>query len=85
MANPLQTGKRSVNLDARGARVSRIRRDPPPKIKEKPARDPDEIDRRTVAIGIVTFALAILVIIFAFSSWSGWSPTQYTIRIESAA
>lgn len=84
MASPLQTGKPSVNLAADGARVSRIRREPPPVAKKTVVPDRDELAGRAVAIGIVTFALAITVIIIAFGSWAGWSPSQLgTIHIES--
>ena len=81
MASPLQTGKQSVNLATPAARVSQIRRDPPPVVKELVIRDRNERDTRTVVIGIVTFALAIFVIILAFSSYSGWSPRQYTVHV----
>jgi hypothetical protein len=81
MASPNPTGKQSVNLASSGPRVSRIRRDPPPVVKEKVVH-PDEIDRRAVAIGVLTFALAIFVIILAFGSYSGWSPANYTIHID---
>jgi hypothetical protein len=82
MASPLKTGKQSVNLGASGARVSRIRRDPPPAVKELVVRDRDENDRRNAVIGIVAFALALFVITIGFMSVTGWSPTQYTIHIE---
>ncbi len=58
MASPLQTAKQSVNLSA-PVRVSRIRRDPPPVVKEAPVRDPEEVEARTVVIGVITFALAM--------------------------
>ena len=80
MASPLQTGKQSVNLAAGEVRVSKIRRDPPPAVKEIVVRDPDERDARMVVIGIVTFALALFVIAIGFSSVTGWSPRQYTLH-----
>jgi len=82
MASPLQSGKKTVNLAASGARVSKIRRDPPPAVKEIAVRDPDESDTWNVVIGVVTFALALFVIAIGFSSVTGWSPRQYTIHIE---
>ena len=82
MASPLQTGKQSVNLAA-GVRVSRIRRDPPPPVKKVAVRDPEERETRIVVIGVVTFALAIFVIMIAFGSYSGWSPSQYTIEANN--
>ena len=79
MTRPHPTGKKSVNLATPGPRVSRIRRDPPPIVKEKVV-DPKERDRWAVVVGVLTFALAIFVIIFAFGSYSGWSPRQYTVE-----
>lgn len=79
MASPLR--KQSVNLASGEVRVSRIRRDPPPKVKEKEV-DPDTIDRRDVLIGVIAFALALFVIILAVSSYNGWSPAKYTIHVE---
>jgi len=81
MARPLQTGKQSVNLAAPGVRPSRIRRDPPPVVKEKVALPPDERDRQDVVIGITAFALAIFVIMLAFAVYSGWTPRQYTVQM----
>jgi hypothetical protein len=82
MASPLKTGKQAVDLAASDARVSRIRRDPPPAVKELVVRDPNERDTRMVVIGVVAFALALFVILIGFSSAYGWSPTQYTIHIN---
>ena len=81
MASPLKSGKRAVDLAAKGAPGSRIRRDPPPKVKQLSIEDRDDRDRRLAVIGIATFALAITIIILAFGSWSGWSPSQYTVVI----
>lgn len=80
MTRPLPTGKQSVNLATPAPRVSRIRRDPPPVVKEKIVLDPKERERRDVFIGVVAFALAIFVIIIALGSYYGWSPAQYTIN-----
>jgi hypothetical protein len=80
MASPLPTGKQSVNLAADGVRVSRIRRDPPRQVKEVAVRDPEETDTRNAVIGVLTFALALFVIAIGFSSFAGWSPSQYTAR-----
>jgi hypothetical protein len=82
MTRPLPSGKKSVNLASPGPRVSRIRRDPPPVVKEKPV-NPDEIDRRSAVIGVIVFALAIFVLTIAFSSYSGWSPAQYTLNLDA--
>jgi hypothetical protein len=84
MTRPLPSGKKSVNLASSGPRVSRIRRDPPPVVKEKVV-DLDVVDRRDVVIGVLAFALALFVIIFAFGRYSGWSPTQYSVEWRGAA
>ena len=81
MASPLKTGKQSVNLAPKGAPGSRIRRDPPPKLKEVAVRDPEERDARDVAIGVLAFTLALFVILFAVASYTGWSPRQYTVQV----
>ena len=83
MASPLKSGKKSVNLASSGVRVSRIRRDPPPKVVEKDV-DPDEINRRDTIIGVLAFTFAILVITFAVASYHGWSPRQYTVEIKDS-
>jgi hypothetical protein len=83
MARSTPTGKQPVKLAQSGARVSRIRRDPPPKVKEKVV-DLDMVDRRDVIIGVLAFALAVCVIIIAFGNWSGWSPREYTIELNAA-
>lgn len=83
MASSLKSGKKSVNLATSGPRVSRIRRDPPPKVVEKEV-DLDTVDRRDVVIGVLAFALAIFVITLAFGSYSGWSPTEYTVELNAA-
>jgi hypothetical protein len=81
MAAPLQTGKQSVDLAASGARASRIRRDPPPVVKEIVVPDRDGRDARIVVIGILAFALALLIIMIGLSSVMGWSPRQYTVQV----
>ena len=84
MASPLQTGKKSVNLAPSGApgpRVSKIRRDPPPAVKELAVRDPDERDQRDVVIGVLAFALAIFVILLSVAAYSGWSPRAYVVQM----
>ncbi len=78
MASPLPTGKQSIDLAKGAVRGSRIRRDPPPVEKELVVSDPTEREARMVIIGIITFALAIVVITLGFASAAGWSPRQYT-------
>jgi hypothetical protein len=82
MASPLPTGKQSVDLASQSPRVSKIRRDPPPPVKELVVRDPEERDRRDVILGVTTFALAIFVIIFAFGSYSGWSLSNHPVELR---
>jgi hypothetical protein len=82
MASPLKSGKQAVDLASSGARVSRIRRDPPPKLKEIPVRDPEDRDREDVMIGVIAFALAIFIIILAIASYNGWSPRNYSLHFE---
>ena len=80
MANPLQTGKKSVNLTT-PVRGSRIRRDPPPIAKKIIIRDPEERDQRTVVIGISAFAIAIAIVMFGISINYGWQPAEYNIEL----
>ena len=84
MASPLKTGKQSVKLGPNGVRVSKIRRDPPPVAKKETATfDREERDRRAVAIGIVTFALAIVAAILGLGSYGGWTPSNVTVEVKS--
>ena len=82
MASPLKPGKQPVVLAPDGTRVSRIRRDPPPLARKTVIPDRDERDRWAVPVGIVAFALAIVVVVVALGSWAGWSPSQYTVSIR---
>jgi hypothetical protein len=81
MASPLATGKQTVNLASKGVPGSRIRRDPPPVIKEIAIRDPEERDRRAVVIGVLAFAIALVVIMLGISSFAGWTPRDYTVSL----
>ena len=83
MARPLPTAKQSVNLAAPVARASRIRRDPPPVVKEVPLRDPVEYERRMVVIGIGVFTAALIAILIGFSSIGTWSPRQHVIHLDA--
>ena len=88
MARPHPTGKQSVNLApnlasnpaSSGPRVSRIRRDPPPAVKEKVV-DPEEDEQWTVVVGVLVFALAIFVIILAFGNYFGSSAGGSAIEV----
>lgn len=79
MASPLRTEKQSIDLAS--PKVSRIRRDPPPVAKKTLVLDREVVDRRAMAIGIVAFALALVIIIIGFGSWAGWTPSQYTVHV----
>jgi len=84
MASPLPTRKQSVDLGSSpGPRVSRIRRDPPPAVKPKELRHPDQVNRTAVVVGIVVVALSVVVILIAFSIYSGkgWTPRNYTVHV----
>jgi hypothetical protein len=82
MASPLPTAKPTVDLAASGGvRVSRIRRDPPPKVKEVTVADIAERDTRTVVLGILLFGLAIAVILIGLGSTLGWSPREVVAHI----
>lgn len=82
MASPLPTRKQAVDLGSTAPRVSKIRRDPPPKVKQIELRDPKDLERRDAVIGVFAFALAIFIIVLAVASYNGWSPKEYTIDIN---
>ena len=63
--------------------MSRIRRDPPPVVKEKIV-NLEEHDQWTVVLGVLTFALAIFVLIVAFSRYSDRSAPGYAVELKSA-
>jgi hypothetical protein len=82
MASPLKSGKQFVTLAA-PVRGSRIRRDPPPVAKQVAVRDPEERETWAVVVGVVSFALAIVVITLAVSIGLGGSPSrQEPIHID---
>lgn len=81
MASPLASGKQTVSLASGGVRVSKIRRDPPPAVKEVEVADPDKRDTRTVVLGILTFTLALVIILIGVSSFIGWSPRDYVAHL----
>ena len=81
MASPLKTTKQSVNLASDGPRVSKIRRDPPPPVKEKLVIPAGERDRSDVIVGVTVFALAIFVIILAIGYYYGWTMRDYTLQV----
>jgi len=82
MAAPLPTAKKTVDLaTSRGGRVSRIRRDPPPRVKEKTITRAELRQREAwmMAIGITAMTVALFVVLIAVSRWAGWSLTAYEI------
>ncbi len=89
MAQPLHSGKHPVDLatdvGSRGPRVSKIRRDPPPAVKEIEFRDRAESDETIVVVGVLAFALAIFFLILAFGIYSSWSPSEYTLELNEGA
>ena len=85
MKTSSKPGKKTVNLAPPVAPVSRIRRDPPPAVKEKVLQTSDELDRWVVVVGVVSFALAVCVIIVAVVSYAGWpAPWQYTMHVSAS-
>jgi len=84
MTSPLQSRKKSVDMAAPVLRVSRIRRDPPPPVKQVSTADIKEREARNIVIGIIAFALALVVILTALTNAAGWSPSQITIRIKDS-
>ncbi len=81
MAKPLNMRKQTVDLAAPGARVSRIRREPPPAVKEIPIRDRDERERWVVIVGVVVFACAIVGVLVGVATAAGWSPAQVSLHL----
>jgi len=81
MASPLPAaGKATVDLSAPGVKGSRIRRDPPPVVKELSLAEIRARDLRHSIAGIVIFTLALVVITWGVMSVAGWTPRQYTLR-----
>ena len=86
MASPLRTGKQSVKLGP-PVRGSRIRRDPPPVVRNPIAKklsEQDTSDREawSVVLGVMLFALAIGIVTFGIFTADGWSPSQYVINVS---
>jgi 1,4-dihydroxy-2-naphthoate octaprenyltransferase len=81
MAAPLASHKKTVDLAGGPAKVSRIRRDPPPVVKEKTVTRAEVREREAwmLAIGILSITAALFVILIAVSNWAGWSLSDYMI------
>ncbi|HVL79090.1 MAG TPA: hypothetical protein VM346_07350 [Sphingomicrobium sp.] len=70
MSKPLNPGRKAVELNP-PARPSRIRRDPPARPVEKVINPyPTEREAWVVVIGVLSFALAIAIIIIGFSDYT---------------
>lgn len=82
MTRPLPTGKKSIDLAAPAVRVSRIRRDPPPPVKEVTAAEIKERDARTIVIGVTVFALAFFVLLIAFGGFAGRASEPYKVELR---
>ena len=72
MASPFHSRKKPVDMAAPVLRVSRIRRDPPPVERKELVVDVEGREQWTVIIGVVTFAIAIFVLILAFGAVIRW-------------
>jgi hypothetical protein len=82
MTRSTPTRKQTVSLAEPAARVSRIRRDPPPETKVITAAEIKERDAQDVAVGIIVVALALFVIMVGFGKATGWSPEQHAIHVN---
>ncbi len=82
MASPQHRRKTAVDLAAPAVRGSRIRRDPPPLAPRITAADIKERDARGMAIGIAVLVVALVVVLISVTNIAGWSPSQYTVRID---
>ena len=83
MAAPLKSAKATVNLASGEVKVSRIRRDPPPKpVREMTLRERNERDMRIAVVGILAFAFVTFALLMAIGHFTGWSPRDVVIRID---
>ena len=80
MASPLTSRKQTVDLAAPGVRPSRIRRDPPLKVKEVPVRDRTEREKWIVVAGVVAFGVALAIVTIGLASAAGWSPRDHELH-----
>ena len=82
MASPSPRANQSVNLAAPATRGSRIRRDPPPVVKEVTAADIRERDYRYTAIGVTAFALALFAVLLGVASVTGRPAKPYGFELR---
>ena len=68
----LKPGRSAIDLRASDApRPSRIRRDPPGRVPDRPERaDPTDREQWIVALGVILFALAFAIIILGISDYT---------------
>ena len=83
MASPLASGKQRIDLASNAVRGSRIRRDPVPAQQELVVADLEGRDARMVLIGVVTFALAIVVASLGLMAAGGWTAKDYVVHVET--
>jgi energy-converting hydrogenase Eha subunit H len=82
MASPRPARKSAVDLGAPAARVSRIRRDPPPKVKEISAAELKERQALAIVLGVTLFAFALFIALVGISKATGWSLSEYRIELR---
>lgn len=74
--------KATVALPREAVRVSRIRRDPPPKPDRTVLRERQEQEARIVALGVLLFALAIAVLVVAISDYTNGDADVRQVHIR---
>jgi len=89
MSRKWEPKKQTVELDP-AARPSRIRREPPPPpgkldaIASKVDWDSREWEVRFAVVGVAAFAIALCIIAVAFAGYTGWSPSQYSVKVHAS-
>ena len=81
MAAPLNTAKATVDLSAPGVKGSRIRRNPPPAVKELSLAEVRERQLRHAIVGIVALTIALAIITWGVMSVAGWTPRTYVWKV----
>jgi hypothetical protein len=89
VSKPWKPNKPTVELQP-AARPSRIRREPPPpdnkleSLAGKVDWGSREWEIRLALAGVIAFALALSVLAVAVGSYAGWSPSQYSVKLNAA-
>ncbi len=89
MSRKWEPKKQTVELQP-PAPGSRIRRAPPPPpgkldaIARKVDWDSREWEVRFAVAGVIAFALALCILAVAFAAYSGWSPSQYSVKLHAS-